>query len=353
MARLADLVRRARPADARAPGRRPATGTGGRARSVRRRRLAVRHSSRRGLSPSLAWFASLTHFAVHVVGARRVTPEVLDEGPFTVARWRPVLTDEHRARARPRRQRGTGDLSQRLERLHRRHRRLADRRTGTGRAAPRRLEARPGPQAVARGAGDAGRVRRARQARSGRSAAATPDSTTRLSTSSHASTGTGGASTASRSCADGCGSTLPDDALDPWLVELELVDDADPGKWCTADDVWERAPRALDVAGGERRLAALEHEVLNACRRRWRRTSPVWPSWPPSTSRRLVELDLEQADEFIEVRAGRARQARDRTARPRATRHVKVARPRHRTRVAGRRPQGTVRQGGARRLDRR
>ena len=46
------------------------------------------------LSPSLAWFAQLTAFAVRLVGQRRVVPEVLDEGPFTVARWRPVLTPE-------------------------------------------------------------------------------------------------------------------------------------------------------------------------------------------------------------------------------------------------------------------
>ena len=93
--------------------------------------------------------------------------------------------------------------------------------------------------------------------------------------------------------------TLPDDALDPWLVALELVDDADPGKWCTADDVWERAPRALDVAGEPRRLAALEQEVLSVA-------AVVAPSvtgmaelaadHEPS----VVELDLEQADDFID-----------------------------------------------------
>ena len=38
--------------------------------------------------PSLAWFACLTRAAVRVVGARRVVPAVVDEGPFTVARWR-------------------------------------------------------------------------------------------------------------------------------------------------------------------------------------------------------------------------------------------------------------------------
>ena len=47
------------------------------------------------LSPSLAWFAALTSFAVRLVGSRRVAPEVLEEGPFTVARWRPVLNPSH------------------------------------------------------------------------------------------------------------------------------------------------------------------------------------------------------------------------------------------------------------------
>ncbi len=34
---------------------------------------------------------------------------------------------------------------------------------------------------------------------------------------------------------------VPDDPLEPWIVRLELVDDRDASRWCTANDVWERS----------------------------------------------------------------------------------------------------------------
>lgn len=43
---------------------------------------------------------------------------------------------------------------------------------------------------------------------------------------------------------------VPDDRLDPWTVALELVDESDPGRWCSAADVLEATPLALDLAGG-------------------------------------------------------------------------------------------------------
>jgi len=54
---------------------------------------------------------------------------------------------------------------------------------------------------------------------------------------------------------------VPDDRLDPWIVELELVDEADPGRWCTAADVWNRSALALEVATGEQHVAMLERTV--------------------------------------------------------------------------------------------
>ena len=46
------------------------------------------------LSASLAWFARLSALAVaHVTGGRLV-PTIVDEGPFTVARWKPVIDHE-------------------------------------------------------------------------------------------------------------------------------------------------------------------------------------------------------------------------------------------------------------------
>ena len=71
---------------------------------------------------------------------------------------------------------------------------------------------------------------------------------------------------------------LPDDLLDDWEVRLELVDELDPGRWCTADDVWDRT--------AARRRG----------RRRRRRTSPAWPPrcWrSPRTLAECVEVAAE------------------------------------------------------------
>ena len=45
------------------------------------------------LSDSLAWFARVAELARRTVSAGRITPVVVDEGPFTVARWKPVTTE--------------------------------------------------------------------------------------------------------------------------------------------------------------------------------------------------------------------------------------------------------------------
>jgi hypothetical protein len=251
------------------------------------------------LSPSLAWFASLTRFAVRVVGARRVTPEVLEEGPFTVARWRPVLTEQHRAAlahaasvapaiCRNGSSASTDDIAGSLI-------------DGLARAVLHHGGWKP----------DLGRKRSAevQAVRAVFAALAKPDPVIR--------SGDAGFDEAIDELRRGLARhrrrldgepvmrgrvrlTLPDDALDPWLVELELVDDADPGRWCTADDVWEQAPRALDVAGEAGHMSVLEHEVLALA-------SAVAPTIPglqelaTDHEPAAIELDIEQADDFIEA----------------------------------------------------
>ena len=63
---------------------------------------------------------------------------------------------------------------------------------------------------------------------------------------------------------------LPDDLDDPespWPIELELADRDDPSRWCTAGDVWNASPLALDLAGEPRHLRVLEHAVRAAIER--------------------------------------------------------------------------------------
>jgi hypothetical protein len=250
------------------------------------------------LSPSLAWFSALTQFAVRVVGSGRVTPEIADEGPFTVARWRPVLTDEHRealahlaavapAICRNGSSASTDEIATTLV-------------DGLARAVLHHGGWKP----------DLGRKRApgVQAIRAVFAALAKPDPVVRAGDEDFQDALIELGQSLDRHSRRLAGEpvvrgrlrlTLPDDALDPWLVALELVDDADPGKWCTADDVWEGAPRALDVAGEPRRMAALQQEVLSVA-------AVVAPNvtgmaalaadHEPS----LVELDLEQADDFID-----------------------------------------------------
>ena len=54
---------------------------------------------------------------------------------------------------------------------------------------------------------------------------------------------------------------VPDDPYDDWDVRLELVDEVDPGRWCSAEDVWESSAVAVEVAGGSDHLERLRSEV--------------------------------------------------------------------------------------------
>jgi SNF2 family DNA or RNA helicase len=93
---------------------------------------------------------------------------------------------------------------------------------------------------------------------------------------------------------------VPDDRLEPWTVVLEVVDEADRGKWCTAADVWERTPLAIDVAGDERHLPLLNEavwalaidasDVVDVLR-------PLGDAKQPSD----IELDVEAAAEFLDL----------------------------------------------------
>ena len=250
------------------------------------------------LSPSLAWFAALTGFAVRIVGSRRVAPEVVDEGPFTVARWRPVLDQIHHdalahaaASAPAICRNGTRATTEGILSA------LVD---GLARAVLHHGSWRP----------DLGRKRsvEVQATRAVFAALAKPDPVIRSGSDEFH----GALSDLSRTLDRHrqrlagqpvvCGRvrlTLPDDAHDPWLVELELVDDADPGRWCTAQDVWNASPRAIDLAGFEAQLSTLRGEIEALVLA----IAPVVPGLGELAAEHepaAVELDLEQADEFID-----------------------------------------------------
>ena len=92
---------------------------------------------------------------------------------------------------------------------------------------------------------------------------------------------------------------VPDDRFDPWRVDLELVDESDPGRWCTAADVWAGNPLAVEVASGPQHLPLLESSVgelaatAAAC---VDVLAPLGEVDQPAA----VELDVEAVDDFLE-----------------------------------------------------
>jgi hypothetical protein len=92
---------------------------------------------------------------------------------------------------------------------------------------------------------------------------------------------------------------VPDDPYDDWEVRLELVDELDPGRWCTAEDVWDASGVAVEVAGGEEHVPRLEAEVtalaltVAGC---VETAAELATAHEPAT----VELDLEAAERFLE-----------------------------------------------------
>jgi hypothetical protein len=254
------------------------------------------------LSPSLAWFAALTQFAIRLVSAQRVTPEVSNEGPFTVARWRPVLDATHRdalahaASIAPAVCRN-GSHASTLDIVTT----LAD---GVARSFLHQSGWKP----------ELGRQRsvEVQAMRAVFAALAKPDPVIRTGTDQfgdalgeltrsldrHQQRVNGKPVVRGR-----VRLTLPDDALDPWLVDLELVDDADPGRWCSADDVWNGSPSAIDLAGGESNLHTLIDEV-NALTATVSSHVAVLAVLSTQHEPAGVELDLDEADDFIELAPG-------------------------------------------------
>lgn len=250
------------------------------------------------LSPSLAWFARLTAFAVRLVGGARVLPDVVDEGPFRCARWRPVLTDDHR------------DLIAQLAAAA-----PAICRNGSSASTDDILAALVDglARAVLHHGGWRAELGRKRSSevqalRAVFAALAKPDPVVRSGSDEFDAAVESLVGALDRHRARLRGEavvrgrvrlTLPVDALDPWLVELELVDDADPGRWCTADDVWNEDPRALDLARGPQGLDLLRAELADLVDRIVPRV-PSLGELAAAHEPGVVELDLEEADEFVD-----------------------------------------------------
>ena len=92
---------------------------------------------------------------------------------------------------------------------------------------------------------------------------------------------------------------VPDELGEDWEVRLELVDELDPGRWCSADDVWDSTPMAVELAGSTDHLDVLGSELATAAAAVAARIDALEPLARP-TEPSSIELDLDAADRFLE-----------------------------------------------------
>ena len=92
---------------------------------------------------------------------------------------------------------------------------------------------------------------------------------------------------------------LPDDLLDDWEVRLEVADELDPGRWCSADDVWDRTALGVEVANGEDGIPVLAAEVL-ALAGTLAECVEVAAELAVATEPSSLLLNVEQAERFLE-----------------------------------------------------
>jgi hypothetical protein len=248
-------------------------------------------------SDSLAWFGAVARLAGTTVGAGQVTPVVLHERGLRVARWRPVddqiLVDALAALEAsappiclPAGASATEVHAALVDGLARH--RLASRRwqpdlpsdrqpaTAAVRAVFRALA---DPDPIVRG-GAAPHVRAvdalaARLDRHHRRAQGEPVVLPRVRL------------------------VVPDDPFDPWEVLIELVDELDPGRWCSAGDVWRGAPLAVELAGAERHLDLLRRTVTDAAAQVADAVDGL-AALADTAEPAAIELDVDGADEFLE-----------------------------------------------------
>jgi hypothetical protein len=255
------------------------------------------------LSPSLAWFAQLTRLAVRCVSTDRISPVITTEGPFTRARWRPVLTVPS----------GDCALEELLSELETSAPQIC--RMGSTASATHILDTLV--DGIARSQlhhigwkAELGRQRTARvQALRGlANALSGPDPTLRNGTEDYHTALDALAVDLERHLQRCAGRPVmrprvrlhvPADPTIDWSVGLEIVDESDPTRWCTAEDLWRRAPTALDLAGGAEHLGILE-EVLESAVHTVVASLPGCGVLAEESHPARVDLDLEEAAAFLD-----------------------------------------------------
>ena len=250
------------------------------------------------LSDSLAWFARIAELARRTVSAGRITPVIVNEGPFTVARWKPVTTESIEATIAalgasmpPICTAGSGVetstiYAQLVDGIARSFLFQYGWKADLGRQRKPEIQALRAtfgalakPDHVVRGGtdefDDALQHLRDDLDRHQRRLAGEPVVIPRIRL------------------------VISDDPLDPWIVRLELVDDRDSAQWCSANDVWDANDTAIEVAKGAQHLDRLR-ELIGA-------TAESVKAIPGLADLALeheptqVELELDVAEDFLDI----------------------------------------------------
>jgi len=242
------------------------------------------------VSDSIRWFAAMAEFARRVVGSGRITPIITEQGPFTVASWVPAIG-------------GDPDLADLLDKLTESMPPICTAGSGHG---PADIFAQL-VDGIARGLlhqsswrPELGRRRKPmiQALRATFGALAKPDHVVRGNNEQFdAALGRlRDELDRHRRRLDGEPVVTPrlrllmgNDPHDPWEVRLELVDDNDSMRWCTAADVWDRAEAAVELAGGAQQVDSLGAQVLDLASR----VAPVLPGF--------ADLALEHEPASVEL----------------------------------------------------
>jgi len=249
-------------------------------------------------SDSLRWFALVASLADATVSAGRVTPHVVDEGLARTARWSPVndevieaSLDALTAAMPPACAMATSSPVADI------HASMVD-----GVARRRLYDRRWRPELPDRRSADIAALRVVG------TALAAIDPTVRARSDGQAYAIETIAERLERRARRASGEPLvqprvrlvvPDDPVDDWDVVLEVVDELDPGRWCSADDVWEATPLAIEVAGHQRHLDVLGEAITDAAERAGAAVdvlADLRHQHEPSG----VELDVDAAESFLE-----------------------------------------------------
>ena len=250
------------------------------------------------LSDSLAWFARLAELAHHTVSSGRILPTIDESGPFTIGRWQPARDDmidstlERLTTAMP--PICTAESAVSTDEMYER---LVD---GIARGHLQQVGWKP----------DVGRQRKpdVQALRATFGALAKSDHVIRGGTDDFTLAVTRLRDELDRHRRRAAGEPvvvprirllISDDPLDVWEVRIELVDDRDSQRWCTANDAWGRNSAAVDVARGEQHLDLLVDTINDTVARV--AALPGLADLAVQHEPTSVELDLATADDFLDV----------------------------------------------------